>query len=56
MRLSRPKIITFWIAVALALLGFLAWQGSIPGLSSYAFLLLLAGFILLALANLLNNL
>ncbi len=33
MRLSRPKVVTFWIAVVLAVLGVLASLGSIPGLS-----------------------
>jgi threonine/homoserine/homoserine lactone efflux protein len=54
--LSAPKVITFWIAVILALLGVLAAQGVIAGLAGYAFWLVVAGFVLLALANLLKNL
>ena len=56
MKLSRPKVITFWIAVALALLGVLVSQGIITFMSTFAFWLVLAGFILLALGNLLKDL
>jgi pilus assembly protein TadC len=56
MRLSRPKVITFWIAVILAVLGVLALLGSISPLSGYAFWLVVAGFVLLALGNLLKDL
>jgi threonine/homoserine/homoserine lactone efflux protein len=56
MNLSAPKVITFWIAVALALLGVLASQGFISALASYAFFLVVAGFVLLALANLVKDL
>jgi len=56
MKLSAPKVITFWIAVALAALGVLASQGFISGLSSYDFWLVVAGFVLLALGNLMKNL
>jgi hypothetical protein len=56
MRLSRPKVITFWIAVILAVLGVLALVGNIPPLSGYAFWLVVAGFVLLALGNLLKDL
>lgn len=56
LKLSEPKVVTFWIAVALALLGVLASQGIISGLANYAFWLVVAGFVLLALANLLRDL
>jgi len=56
LKLSEPKVVTFWIAVILAVLGVLAFLGTIPGLSSYAFWLVVAGFVLLALANLLKDL
>ncbi|MBI5950415.1 MAG: hypothetical protein HY865_02045 [Chloroflexi bacterium] len=56
MKLSEPKVVTFWIAVALAVLGILAYLGSIPGLAGSAFLLLAAGFVLLALGNLVKGL
>lgn len=56
MKLSAPKVVTFWIAVILAVLGVLASQGYIPGLSGYAFWLVVAGFVLLALGNLVKDL
>jgi hypothetical protein len=55
MRLSEPKVVTFWIAVILALLGVLAYAGTIPGFSAYAFGLVVAGFIVLALGNLVKG-
>lgn len=56
LKLSEPKVVTFWIAVILAVLGVLASQGILSGLSSYAFWLVVAGFVLLALGNLMKNL
>jgi threonine/homoserine/homoserine lactone efflux protein len=56
LKLSEPKVVTFWIAVILVVLGVLASQGIIAGLSAYAFWLVVAGFVLLALANLLKDL
>lgn len=56
MNLNEPKVVTFWIAVILALLGVLASQGIIAGLDSYAFWLVVAGFVLLALGNLMKGL
>ena len=56
LKLSAPKVITFWIAVILAILGLLAFLGTISALSAYAFWLVAAGFVLLALANLLKDL
>ena len=55
-KLSEPKVITFWIAVILAILGVLASQGMLAGLASYAFWLVVAGFVLLALGNLMKGL
>ena len=56
MKLSAPKVVTFWIAVILVVLGFLASQGVLSGLSSYAFWLVLVGFIVLALGNMMKDL
>ena len=56
LKLSAPKVVTFWIAVALAALGVLASQGILAGLAGYAFWLVVAGFVLLALATLFKNL
>lgn len=55
MKLSRPKVVTFWIAVILAALGVLASQGLFAPLSTYAFWLVVAGFVVLMLGNLLND-
>jgi hypothetical protein len=54
MALTPPKAITFWIAVILAILGGIATQ--IPAVSSYAILLVTAGFILLMLGNIFKRL
>jgi len=56
MRLSRPKEITWWIAVLLGVLGLLGFVGTVPGLSPYAFWLVFAGLVLLVLGTLLRNL
>jgi hypothetical protein len=56
MRLSAPKVVTFWIAVLLALIGIIAAVAPIASLAGYAFWLVVAGFVLLALGNLLENL
>lgn len=55
MKLSAPKVVTFWIAVILVALGVLAHLGSLAGLSAYAFWLVVAGFVLLAVANLMKD-
>ncbi len=55
MKLSTPKNITFWIAVALAALGLLASLVTIPVLSPLAFWLVVVGFVVLALGNLLEG-
>jgi len=53
--LRAPKVITFWIAVILVILGVLASQGIIGGLAAYAFFLVVVGFIILMLGVLLKN-
>ena len=55
MRLSAPKVVTFWIAVVLVVIGVLASLGSIPALSAYALWLVVIGFVVLALGNLMRN-
>ena len=55
-RLSAPKVITFWIAVLLALIGVIAVLAPISSLAGYALWLVVAGFVLLALGNLLEGL
>lgn len=56
LKLTEPKVITFWIAVVLVVLGVLASEGIIAGLATYAFWLVVAGFVLLALGNLVKDL
>ena len=56
MRLNAPKVITFWIVVLLALLGVIAVLAPIASLAGYALWLVVAGFFLLALGNLLEGL
>ena len=55
-RLSPPKVVTFGIAVLLAFIGVVAKMAPIASLVQYAFWFVVAGFILLALANLLDGL
>ncbi|MBN1536466.1 MAG: hypothetical protein JW908_07025 [Anaerolineales bacterium] len=55
MNLSEPKQITFWIAVVLAVLGILAQLVTIPVLSGFAFWLVVLGFIVLFLGNILKG-
>ena len=54
MNLSQPKIITFWIAVILAVIGLLG-QLFVASLAAYAFWLVAAGFVVLALGNLVKG-
>ena len=55
-RLNPPKVVTFWIAVLLALIGVIAVLAPISSLAGYALWLVVAGFVLLALGNLLEGL
>ena len=56
MNLSAPKVVTWWIAVGLGVLGLLGFTGTIAGLDQYAFWLVAAGLVLLVLATLLKDL
>ncbi len=51
MRLTPPTKNVFYVSVILAVLGVLGEYDIISALSGFAFLLLLVGFILLALGN-----
>ena len=53
MRLSAPKNITWWIAIALGVVGFL---GTFMALGNISFWLLFLGFALLALATMVDGL
>ncbi|MDF1500356.1 MAG: hypothetical protein P1P76_07805 [Anaerolineales bacterium] len=54
--LSAPKVVTWWIAVGLGVLGLLGYLGTVAALSEYAFWLVAAGLLLLILATLLRDL
>jgi hypothetical protein len=56
MKLTEPKVVTFWLSVALGLLGLLGYLKAVAVLSPYAFWLVLAGLVLLALGNMLKGL
>lgn len=56
MKLNAPKVITWWIAVVLGVLGLLGHFGVIAALSPYAFWLVTIGLIVLVLATLLKGL
>lgn len=56
MKLTPPTNVAFGFAVLLVALGLLANQGVLAALSAYAFWLVVAGFVLLMLANLLKDL
>jgi nicotinamide riboside transporter PnuC len=55
-RLSAPKVITWVIAVVVGAVGILAHLVTIQVLSGYAFWLVAAAFVLLAIATLLKDL
>jgi uncharacterized membrane protein len=56
MKLSPPKVITWVIAVILGVLGILGTLTSLPFASDNAFVLVALGFVLLALATLIDGL
>ncbi|MFM8322904.1 MAG: hypothetical protein ACKOC5_18490 [Chloroflexota bacterium] len=51
MRLSKPKQVTFILAVLTAVLAVIARLGNIPTLAPYAFWLLVFAFVILMLGN-----
>jgi 4-hydroxybenzoate polyprenyltransferase len=56
MRLTPPKVITWWVAVILGVLALLGFLKTIAPLTPYAFWLAIAGLALLAIAALVKNL
>ena len=56
MKLTPPKVITFWISVALVVIGLLLQFGIIACLTPFAFWFAFVGFVLLALGLLLKGL
>lgn len=56
MKLTPPKVVTFWISVILALLGLIFQVFTVAAISPYAFWFLFIGFVLLALGLLVKGL
>ncbi len=56
MKLTPPKVITWWIAVILGVLGLLGHLITIPFVSTYAIWFVIVGLALLALASLIKGL
>ena len=56
MKLTPPKVITWWIAVILGVLALLGHLGVIAALGKYDFWFAIAGLALLAIACLVKNL
>ena len=56
MKLTPPKVITWWVAVILGVLALLGYLKSIAVLTPYAFSLAMAGLVLLAVATLVKDL
>ncbi len=51
MKLSRPKDVTWWIAVIFGVLGILGKLTTLPFVSANAFWFVVVGFVLLALGT-----
>ena len=56
MKLSAPKVITWWIALILAGLGFIGHFVNIPVATMYQYWFVLAGYVLLMLGTLVKGL
>jgi hypothetical protein len=56
MKLTPPKVITWWIAVILGVLGLLGHLITIPFVSTYAIWFVIVGLALLALASMIKGL
>lgn len=56
MKLSKPKVTTWWIAVIVGVLGILAHFIKIPFVSTYSFWFVVFGFVLLAIATYMKDL
>lgn len=56
MKPTPPKVVTWWVALILGVLGLLGHFGTIAALSPYAFWLVTAGLALLLVATLVRNL
>lgn len=56
MKLTPPKVITFWISILLGVLGLVGQVSIVAALTPYAFWLAFAGLVLLVLALLVKGL
>jgi hypothetical protein len=56
MKLSPPKVVTWWVAVVLGVLALLGYSKTISALNPFAFWLAMAGLVLLVIATLIKNL
>jgi hypothetical protein len=56
MRLNQPKVITWWIALVIAVVGLIAHLVTIPVLSGFAFWLVVIAAALLLLATVFEGL
>jgi hypothetical protein len=56
MKLSAPKQVTFWVAVVIGLIGLVAGLVPIPMISPFAFWIVVIGFVILVVANLMEGL
>jgi hypothetical protein len=56
MRLSPPKVITWWIGLILGVLALLGHFGTIAALAKYDFWLAIVGLALMLVATLIKNL
>ena len=56
MKLSKPKVVSWWIAVIVGVLGILGKLITIPFVSANAFWFVAFGFVLLALATFFKDL
>jgi hypothetical protein len=56
MKLTPPKVITWWVALILGVLGLLGYWGQVAALKPYAFWLVIAGLVLMLVATLIKNL
>jgi len=55
MKLSPPKVITWWIAVVLGVLGLLGQLAIVSALAGFAFWLVAAGLVVMALGTLIKD-
>jgi hypothetical protein len=55
MKLTPPKAVTFWISVLLVVLGAASTVIAIPFVSTYSLAVVLIGFVLLALGNMIKG-